>query len=277
MKTKKGFTLIELLVVISIIALLLSILMPSLSKAKSAAQDVMCNTNMHQMGLAYSAFTSSNKDRFDKGWIDAVDGSGLWMKVMKDYFGTYDVLTCPKTARNNNPDATKGVWGPFKGGTGTWTDAVAGAYGSYGQNWYVTDRTTGLYGAVGQGSVNFWRTTGHKRADTIPVLGDAWWYCATPNATNPPPPFKGDKSGGQDNATGGMNRFCVDRHNGYSYILFMDWSSRKVGLKELWTLRWHKSFDIRNSWTLAGNGGDVSRANSKWDAAAPWMSRYPVH
>lgn len=34
--------------------------------------------------------------------------------------------------------------------------------------------------------------------------------------------------------------------------LFLDWSVRKVGLKELWTLKWYKEFDTANEWTRAG-------------------------
>ena len=48
---KKGFTLIELLVVVSIIALLVSILMPALNKAKELAKLTMCMSNLKQMGL----------------------------------------------------------------------------------------------------------------------------------------------------------------------------------------------------------------------------------
>jgi hypothetical protein len=35
-------------------------------------------------------------------------------------------------------------------------------------------------------------------------------------------------------------------------MLFMDWSVRKVGLKELWTLKWHTLFDTEGPWTIAG-------------------------
>jgi len=35
-------------------------------------------------------------------------------------------------------------------------------------------------------------------------------------------------------------------------MLFLDWSARKVDLKELWTLRWHRQFDINNWMTKAG-------------------------
>ncbi|MFI4911501.1 MAG: type II secretion system protein [Sedimentisphaeraceae bacterium JB056] len=49
---KKAFTLIELLVVISIIALLMAIMMPALSKTRSMARRVICGSHMHNMGLA---------------------------------------------------------------------------------------------------------------------------------------------------------------------------------------------------------------------------------
>jgi prepilin-type processing-associated H-X9-DG protein len=45
---------------------------------------------------------------------------------------------------------------------------------------------------------------------------------------------------------------CINRHNGYVNGLFLDWSVRRVGLKELWTLKWHMQFDTANAWTKAG-------------------------
>ena len=51
-----GFTLIELLVVISIIALLVSILMPGLQKAREAARSTVCKTNLHQIGLGFEFY-----------------------------------------------------------------------------------------------------------------------------------------------------------------------------------------------------------------------------
>ncbi len=35
-------------------------------------------------------------------------------------------------------------------------------------------------------------------------------------------------------------------------MLFMDWSVRKAGIKELWTLKWHRNFDQAGLWTTAG-------------------------
>jgi prepilin-type N-terminal cleavage/methylation domain-containing protein len=60
---KKGFTLIELLVVIAIIALLLAILMPALGKVKTAAQEVICKTNLHQYQITAEMYCNDNDDR----------------------------------------------------------------------------------------------------------------------------------------------------------------------------------------------------------------------
>jgi prepilin-type N-terminal cleavage/methylation domain-containing protein len=58
-----GFTLIELLVVISIIALLLSIMMPALSKAKGMAKKVVCRTSLHSIGIGLSSYENDYPNR----------------------------------------------------------------------------------------------------------------------------------------------------------------------------------------------------------------------
>lgn len=59
---RHAFTLIELLVVVAIIALLISILMPSLAKAKATARMVVCASNLKQMGIAASIYAAENRD-----------------------------------------------------------------------------------------------------------------------------------------------------------------------------------------------------------------------
>ncbi len=63
MKTNKGFTLIELLVVIAIIALLLSIVTPALQRAREAARQVVCSSQLKQWGVALSGFAVDNPNR----------------------------------------------------------------------------------------------------------------------------------------------------------------------------------------------------------------------
>jgi prepilin-type N-terminal cleavage/methylation domain-containing protein len=64
---KPAFTLIELLVVISIIALLLSILMPALTNAKNQAQRVICKSQLHQAGLGIVMYASENNSKLSAG------------------------------------------------------------------------------------------------------------------------------------------------------------------------------------------------------------------
>jgi len=70
-KRKCAFTLIELLVVVAIIALLISILLPSLATAKRQARRVVCGSNLHQLGLGIAEYADDNK-----GWYPSVGKPG---------------------------------------------------------------------------------------------------------------------------------------------------------------------------------------------------------
>ena len=93
-----------------------------------------------------------------------------------------------------------------------------------------------------------WKTCLVNGAGSVPVFLDNAWYHSFGIPHDPPPR--------EDWATykpGAFWPWCMNRHNGGTNGLFMDWSVRKVGLKELWTLKWHREWDTANEWTKAGS------------------------
>ena len=74
---KKAFTLVELLVVVAIIALLVSILLPSLNKAKNLARLIKCQTNLHAVGRAMCMYAADND-----GWIPRERSSNLPINLL---------------------------------------------------------------------------------------------------------------------------------------------------------------------------------------------------
>ena len=66
MERQRGFTLIELLLVIAIIAMLASMLLPALHRAKQSAQSAFCLNNLKQWGLATQLFAGENSDFLPK-------------------------------------------------------------------------------------------------------------------------------------------------------------------------------------------------------------------
>ena len=95
MKNRRAFTLVELLVVISIIALLVSILLPALNRARYQAKKVLCMSNMRQWGLASSTYASDYE-----GWFPNVaspTSNNIWdvARGFISYHPTYPLMWKP--------------------------------------------------------------------------------------------------------------------------------------------------------------------------------------
>ena len=248
----KGFTLVELLVVIAIIALLMAVLLPALNKARDQANTVKCASNLRQFGLMYEMYAQSHNESMPGGW----NSGAMWMVDLMPYYqGVGEVRLCPKARKflSSTADAfAAGVftaWGKF--GEGSWTGynpawAKEGLYGSYGINgWAHNPPDIGLpigspdtYNIDPPNRPKYWRSMLNvKHSADVPLMADAMWDGTEPGVEDGPPDWEGEYIN-----TSNMAKFCVPRHNRRTNMLFMDSSVRKVGLRKLWSLTWHRQW-----------------------------------
>ena len=257
-----GFTLVELLVVIAIIALLMSILMPALSRVRNQAQAVRGAANLKQWGLIFAMYTDENNGYFNEGWgfndhYGRSNELGLWMNALRPYYkDEWDLFLCPTAKRVVLGSSD---WGTFKAQPRTLQNRYPapgeGANKEFIFSYSINSWTN--YMIKGRGShrpvENFWKNAHNSRGgNNIPVFGDNTWHDAWPQVLDTPPPTSDAAGWGSFGTRDEMWQFCINRHGGFVNLLFMDWTVRKVGLKELWTLKWHRSFDTSGYWTLAG-------------------------
>ena len=249
MGKRNAFTLIELLVVIAIIALLMSIMMPALNRVKKQAKSVMCRARLKEWGLLFKLYTDDYEGNFYPGWN--IDETTLWMNAMRPYYkDNWDMLLCPMATRIAESAAD---WGTYKA---QWRDVDLPGGGqyryvfSYSENSWINNMTKDRGARLKEW---FWKSVQTVSATyNAPVFADSTWHDGWPRDTDSPPAYPDEFGWGDKGTTDEMKHFCLNRHSGFVNFLFMDWSTRPVGLKELWTLKWHRAFNTAGPWTKAG-------------------------
>lgn len=261
-----GFTLIELLVVVSIIALLIAILLPALQRVRKQAKAVVCLTNLRQWGTVLDIYLQDHNGRFPGGGDYDARLSllrGIYISERTDHnkpirlhrVRTEDIALCPMAAKGYGP--------------GTMTGMSSGViymelrYGLTFAPWEIIKPPPSFRMSYGlnknlfpirfedpqiprrllarQPDIDIFSLRGRN---SIPLLIDSVGpSCALVIERQPPP---------QTEPSGASGGVCINRHNGAINGLFLDYSVRRIGLKELWTLKWSEDFDTAGPWTKAG-------------------------
>lgn len=250
-----AFTLIELLVVIAIIAILASMLLPALSKAKAKAQAAYCLSNLRQWALEWSFYTSDNRDYFPTGRNP--DGTiseaarGAWFNALQRQVGQRkQLLTCPVAVqRRPSIDGGKGFedYGGIKNSyimaQGQYQDGEAASYGA--NLWFYSAEED----IQGRAKEWHWARPGNAVVTTeTPLMGDSMWRGGGPYYSSriaySPSQAAGYYSNPGNYASYEMEHFAFPRHDGKRVQwAFFDGSARSVRARDLWSLRWHQQWD----------------------------------
>jgi prepilin-type N-terminal cleavage/methylation domain-containing protein/prepilin-type processing-associated H-X9-DG protein len=258
-----AFTLVELLIVIAIIAILASLLLPALSRAKQKSHSAVCLSNQRQINLSYTLKRDDGSQRLDQPEIFD------WFldEIGRAQFG----WVCPAAPvrEGGGRGRVNSAWGPIVSrawGTANGTVGFTNRAGSYAFNWYLLEAGLQRHDPSGQILTNDFTVEGQvQRSMLTPILADGVYESVAPLATDAPPTnlITGLSSEGLfqplHRGAWALAAVAIPRHGnrpkpvpvfwptnqplpGGVNVAFFDGHGETVKLDRLWQLYWHVGY-----------------------------------
>jgi prepilin-type N-terminal cleavage/methylation domain-containing protein/prepilin-type processing-associated H-X9-DG protein len=281
----RAFTLVELLVVISVITLLMALLLPALQRSRKQARAVVCRANLRQWGILLKSYTGTSDGGLHNQGFCQIGAPEFWMYwLTRNAPGTEKIRFCPMATKPAYPPGAAPMdrrilggryraWGRFQPNASRSTRLTTFYSGSYAiNNWLAVpdataDLVIGVSGANPRRTLDdFWKNENVTSPGDIPLFGDCMWWCTWPKDADLPPEQEEQIEGFPCGCLNSIRYYCINRHDGYINMAFLDGAVRRVGLKQLWTLKWHRNYTTTNRWTKAGGATPES-----WP---DWMRRF---
>ena len=174
---KKAFTLVELLVVIGIISLLIAILLPSLARARAAAEKIACGSNLRQVHLGWSMYMSDNRGNHPRvrEHLGNNQNSGTWIHRLVGVQGSPNFTVDSSVVQYVSPKVLicpRDSW-PIR-------DTTADT----GMSYWFWDAQSWLYeGQEARASYGYYNIKIFSGIYNVPIIADSI-YCA-PDGTEP--------------------------------------------------------------------------------------------
>jgi CDP-diacylglycerol--glycerol-3-phosphate 3-phosphatidyltransferase len=246
--------------VVAILALLIAILIPSLSRSRAIARRTKCLANLRGLGHTVQMYTAEWRQML--GPPPPPNASdNRWTMLLLPYGNNEKIRQCPDA--NSTPmvganggqtlGTTERPWyqptkDPSKPNAGQQPQSGAYAYNFWAANattfdednvTETDDNDDGTHG-VAMFPERFWRFPIQSFAAVVPVFAESTWSVVAPLQTNVPP-APGNLTTGETSATSTnqMGNVCITRHGKTVNVVFFDGHADNVKLPDLWTLKWN--------------------------------------